>query len=207
MQAVIRECGFPLAAPSANRSSELSPTTAAHVEKQLGDRIALIVDGGAAQVGIESTVLDLSVHPPRILRPGMVHEESLLAVAGQLATGAGDEERVLKSPGRLRRHYSPKARLVILAWADEKELRRKVGGLGIDPSRLFVVSHTRVPSGEGWGGVSVIPHDAEAFARALYAELYQCDEAGAELIVVEMPPENGEWRAISDRLNRAATSS
>src|SRR5262249_8694147 len=85
IQAVIRECGFPLAAPSANLSNHVSPTNAAHVRKQLGNRIQLIVDGGQSQVGIESTVLDLSTSPPRVLRPGMIHETALLAVIGELA--------------------------------------------------------------------------------------------------------------------------
>ena len=84
IQAVIRECGFPLAAPSANLSSRVSPTNAEHVRQQLGGKIPLIVDGGQSQVGIESTVLDLTVSPPRILRPGMIHAESLAAVCGEV---------------------------------------------------------------------------------------------------------------------------
>ena len=80
IQAVIRECGFPLAVPSANLSGCVSPTNAGHVRKQLGGKICLIVDGGQSQVGIESAVFDLTVSPPQILRPGMIHEESLLAV-------------------------------------------------------------------------------------------------------------------------------
>ncbi|HVY70514.1 MAG TPA: L-threonylcarbamoyladenylate synthase, partial [Verrucomicrobiae bacterium] len=82
MQAVIRACGFPLAAPSANLSNQISPTNAEHVREHLAGKIPLIVDGGQAQVGIESTVLDISVEPPRLLRPGMIHAESLLAVTG-----------------------------------------------------------------------------------------------------------------------------
>jgi L-threonylcarbamoyladenylate synthase len=84
IQAVIRECDFPLAAPSANLSNSISPTNVEHVRKNLGGKIPLIVDGGQSQVGIESTVLDLTVSPPRILRPGMIHAESLAAVCGQV---------------------------------------------------------------------------------------------------------------------------
>ncbi|HWX22184.1 MAG TPA: L-threonylcarbamoyladenylate synthase, partial [Candidatus Binatia bacterium] len=123
IQAVIRECGFPLAAPSANLSNQVSTTNARHVRKQLGARIVLIVDGGQSQIGIESTVLDLSVFPPRLLRPGMIHEPALLAVTGKLAVGGAQQEQVLKSPGLLQRHYSPSARLVIWPWQDESELR------------------------------------------------------------------------------------
>lgn len=81
IQAVIRECGFPIAAPSANLSNQLSPTNAEHVRKSLGDRIPMIIDGGQSQIGIESTVIDLSISPPRVLRPGMIHTESLTAVS------------------------------------------------------------------------------------------------------------------------------
>src|SRR5580692_8600177 len=83
MQAVIRECDFPLAAPSANLSNQISPTNAAHVQKQLDGKIPIIVDGGQSAVGIESSVLDLSVRPPQILRPGMIRAASLAAVCGE----------------------------------------------------------------------------------------------------------------------------
>jgi L-threonylcarbamoyladenylate synthase len=214
MQAVIRACGFPLAAPSANLSNQLSPTNAEHVRKQLGKRILLIVDGGQCQVGIESTVLDLTVTPPRVLRPGMIHEQALLAVTGQLASGSGRSAKVLRSPGLLRKHYSPKARLVVWSWQDEGELRARSAALSgrlsdesgssSPKANVCVIAHSRIPSGRGFLRVAVIPHDAEAFARSIYAELHECDEAGAELIVVEAPPETDEWRAIADRLNRAA---
>ena len=207
IQAVVRECGFPLAAPSANLSNRISPTNAEHVRSQLGDKIRLIVDGGQSQVGIESTVVDLTTHPPQILRPGMVHEESLMAVMGALKhsiLGEG-EGRALRSPGQLQKHYSPKARLVVLNWSDDSELRSRAGRYAPTLSGCHVIAHTNIPSGEGFGCVSVIPHDAEAFARAFYAELHRCDDAGAELIVVESPPAAAEWRAISDRLQRASS--
>jgi len=204
IQAVIHECGFPLAAPSANLSNRVSPTNAEHVRKSLGDKIRLIVDGGQAQVGIESTVLDISSVPPRLLRPGMVHEQALLAVTGELAVGISQSPEVLKSPGLLRKHYSPKAKLVVWSWRDEAELRVRSAECGVRSARVHVVAHTRIPAGAGFGRVSVIPHDPAAFARAFYAELHQCDEAGAELIVVEALPDGPDWRAIADRLRRAA---
>ncbi|MGO8927456.1 MAG: L-threonylcarbamoyladenylate synthase [Limisphaerales bacterium] len=204
IQAVIRECGFPLAAPSANPSNRVSPTIAEHVRKSLGGKIRLIVDGGQAQVGLESTVLDISGWPPRLLRPGMIHEQALLAVTGELVLGASEGPEVLKSPGLLRKHYSPKAKLVVWSWTDEAELKMRSAECGVRSSRVHVVVHTRIPAGTEFGRVSVIPHDAAAFARAIYAVLHQCDEAGAELIVVEALPDAPEWRAIADRLRRAA---
>lgn len=201
MQAVIAACDFPLAAPSANLSNQLSPTSAEHVRKQLDGRIPLIVDGGQSNVGIESTVVDVSGVPPRLLRPGMIHDEALLAVTGELATGG--PEGVLRSPGLLRKHYSPRARLRILRWQSDAELRAQQTGRA-PCGRTCVVAHTHVPGGTDWLRVAVVPHDAEAFARALYAELHQCDDVGAEEIIVEAPPATAEWRAISDRLARGA---
>jgi L-threonylcarbamoyladenylate synthase len=175
------------------------------VLRQLGRKIPLVVDGGQAQVGIESTVLDLSVTPPSLLRPGMVHEQSLLAITGELAQGDASRPTVLKSPGLLRKHYAPRARLAIWCWRTDQELAALTDDSGTHKSKIHVISHSHVPSGQGFGRVAVIPHDAEAFGRAIYAELHQCDDAGADLIVVEALPETEEWRAIADRLNRAAT--
>jgi L-threonylcarbamoyladenylate synthase len=225
IQAVIRACDFPLAAPSANVSNQLSPTNAEHVKKSLGDKISLIVNGGQSHVGIESTVIDLTVRPPRLLRPGMIHAESLLAVTGELTLGFGDSEEVLRSPGLLKKHYSPKAKLKILSWRDEADLESQISGLKVQThprdtgaiqnrsqfklrnsnfATVHVIAHTQIPLSEKLGRISVIPHDPEAFARAIYAELHQCDEAGAELIVVESLPNTEPWRAVRDRLQRAA---
>jgi L-threonylcarbamoyladenylate synthase len=205
IQAVIRACGFPLAAPSANRANELSPTNPRHVQKSLGEKVPLIIDGGQSQVGIESSVLDLVSSPPRLLRPGMIHAESLLAVIGEgsLETGAGSSH-TLRSPGLLPRHYSPRARLVVLSWPDEAGLAARVSAFNLAREKIHVVAHTQIPLREKFGRVAVIPHDAEAYARALYAELHQCDEAGAELIIAEAVPTGGDWSGIADRLGRAS---
>jgi L-threonylcarbamoyladenylate synthase len=217
MRAVIEACGFPLAAPSANRSNELSPTTAAHVARSLSGRVGLIVDGGPCPVGIESTVLDLSVRPPRVLRPGTIHAESLCAVSGTIQGAAPEEARdasdradaatsaaPLRSPGQLPKHYAPQARLVLLSWRDEADLRRQLARSGHTLEGIHVVAHACVPSDTGLGGVSVVPHDPAAFARAIYAELHRCDAVDAELIVVETPPETSAWVGVLDRLKRAA---
>jgi L-threonylcarbamoyladenylate synthase len=206
IQAVIRECGFPLAAPSANLSNQISPTNAEHVRVQLAGKIPLIVDGGQSQVGIESTVLDLTVSPPKILRPGMIHAESLAAVSGEVTSDEWQVTRgeTLRSPGLLQKHYSPKAKLLVLKWNDDEELKAHLVTCHSSPVTCFIIAHTKIPGGFPAKNVSVIPHDAEAFARALYAELHRCDAAGAELIVVEAPPAAPEWAGIADRLRRAA---
>ena len=115
MQELIRTCRFPLAAPSANLSNHLSPTTAPHVQTQLAGRIPLVIDGGAAQVGIESTVVDLTGETLRVLRPGMVSAEAIAAVLLDVEVTSGNDEGTLKSPGQLKRHYAPNARLLAMA--------------------------------------------------------------------------------------------
>ena len=205
IQAVIRECGFPLAAPSANLSNHISPTNAEHVRRHLDGKLRLIVDGGQSQVGIESAVLDLTVAPPRVLRPGMIHEESLAAVCGKIQNSKFKiQNSALRSPGLLQKHYSPKAKLVMLPWLHDADLRHQLSTTHHQLSRTHLIAHTHIPSAAGFASVSVIPHDAEAFARALYAELHRCDAAGAELIVVEELPKTGEWEAIADRMRRAS---
>jgi L-threonylcarbamoyladenylate synthase len=205
MQAVICECDFPLAAPSANLSNRISPTNAAHVQNQLNGKIPAIVDGGQSGVGIESTVLDLTVSPPQILRPGMIHAESLAAAGMPVTTqSAAPQTGTLKSPGQLKKHYAPRAKLLVLNWNDEAELESKIRNSKGKMQNCHVIAHTHIPSAETFSHVSVIPHDAEAFARAIYAELHRCDEQGAQTIVVEAPPCTPEWSGIADRLRRAA---
>ena len=205
IQAVIRECGFPLAAPSANVSGGVSPTNAEHVHRQISGKIALIVDGGPSQVGIESTVFDLTVSPPQILRPGMIHAESLAVVVENIQHSTSNiQHPKLKSPGLLKKHYAPKAKLFVLNWRDDADLNSQLSMLNAQPLDCHIIAHTHIPSGEKFARVSVIPRDAEAFARAIYAELHRCDEAGAGLIVVEAPPESPEWSGIADRLRRAS---
>jgi len=203
VQAVIRECGFPLAAPSANLSSGISPTNAEHVLRSLGGSLPLIVDGGQSAVGIESTVIDLSEAGARVLRPGMIHEESLAAALGEEVM-RGSKGAHLRSPGLLPKHYSPRAKVAVLSWESNEELLRRAAHAGIDPARAVVIAYGCLPASAKWASVNLIPHDAEAYARALYAEWHRCDEEGARWIVMEAVPNTPEWRGIADRLRRAA---
>jgi L-threonylcarbamoyladenylate synthase len=132
----------------------------------------------------------------------MIHAESLAAVAGNIQHPTSNiQHPMLRSPGLLAKHYSPKAKLAVLQWHNDAELKSRITH---PASRIHVIAHSHIPAPENFANVSVIPHDAEAFARALYAELHRCDAAGAELIVVEAPPELPEWSGIADRLRRAA---
>jgi L-threonylcarbamoyladenylate synthase len=196
MQALIRRCGFPLAAPSANRSNEVSPTNVAHVTASLEARVELAIDGGQCQVGIESTVFDVLRN--RVLRPGMISAKELQAESSREIGG------VLKSPGLLEKHYSPRARIILAAWKAANETTDIILRGGGRLEKTCVIAHEIIPTDLRFASVAVIPHDAEAYARALYAELHRCDEAGAEIVLVEMPPSGPEWEGIRDRLRRAA---
>lgn len=205
MQAVIQECRFPIAAPSANLSNQVSPTTAEHVLSSLNGKLPLIVDSGPCAVGIESTVIDLSGAKPRILRPGMIHSAQIKKHLPELADSLDTaKSETLKSPGLLQKHYSPRARLLIAHWRDNDELLAFAKTISRDLSQVHVLAYDKIPTDEHFGRVSLIPHDPEAYARALYSELHQSDVLGAQFIIVEEPPATPEWEGVRDRLTRAA---
>ena len=204
MRAVIEQCGFPLAAPSANRANQLSPTATEHVLASLGGRIPLIVDAGPTSLGIESTVLDLSSPTPAILRPGMISAQQISQVLGRKVAAAPEQGPNLKSPGRLQKHYSPRARLVLASWRNDAELFGIARDAAVPSGAIHVIAYEQIPRANPFARVALIPHDPEAYARALYAELHRSDQLGAQLILVEAPPESPEWDGIRDRLTRAS---
>jgi L-threonylcarbamoyladenylate synthase len=179
--ALLRACGLPLAAPSANRSEEISPTTAQHVADSLGPYVddLLILDGGPCTVGIESTVVDVTGGSPVVLRPGMVVVDHL-----SLAQSAGVEPgpSIARSPGQRLRHYAPRKPLVVVRSDDSR----------------FSMQPT--------DGILLLPDSPAEAARVLYAELRRLDTAPQySRIVVIQPPAGPEWTALHDRLKRAAT--
>jgi L-threonylcarbamoyladenylate synthase len=186
-QAILAAAGVPIAAPSANRSGAISPTTAAHVAVSLGERVPLIVDGGPTWVGLESTVLDVGGAEPVLLRPGGLAVESIEAELGCKVESIGNSARPA-SPGMLERHYAPNARLRLNARA--AEAGEVLLGFGPDaPPDAANLS----PSG-----------DLEEAAANLFALLHRLDASDARLIAVMSIPERGLGRAINDRLRRAA---
>ena len=204
---VIELCDFPLAAPSANPANQLSPTTAEHVRQSLNGRIPLIVDAGPTSVGIESAVLDLTASRPAVLRPGMISAQQIGAVLDcevQVVQSSGTNSGALKSPGTLQKHYSPRARLVLATWNNDTELVQVATRHSQVLRQIHVIAYERIPCANPFGRIAVVPHDPEAYARALYAELHRSDELGAALILVEMPPSGDEWDGIRDRLLRAS---
>lgn len=206
MSALIQACGFPLAAPSANLSGQVSPTSAEHVIRGLSGRIPLVIDAGATVVGIESTVVDLVADPPRILRPGMIDVGQLRQVLPRLdELGLVDRES-LRSPGLLTQHYAPRAQLILLDWTSTHDLEQQLNAWCFPWQSVHVIAHTRVPDSSFPGRIVPAPNNAAGFARFLYAALHECDANGARLIVVERPPASPEWRGITDRLQRASTA-
>ncbi len=202
--ALLRAADLPLAAPSANRSGEVSPTTAAHVARSLGSRVPLILDGGPTTVGIESTVVDLSGPVPVLLRPGMIGREELARIVGPIVqpqSSAGPEE-ARPSPGMLDRHYAPRARLRFFESGSAREILQEIES--VRTSRGLVGALTRRLVLEGVDLVEQLPKGPAGYARELYGALHRMDEAGATLILVERPPDDPEWDAVRDRLERAA---
>jgi L-threonylcarbamoyladenylate synthase len=199
--ALLRAAGVPLAAPSANRSTELSPTRAEHVLRGLGGRIDLILDGGPTEVGLESTVLDVSRTPPRLLRPGMVTPSALEAVIGPIEQGKGAVEGPLRSPGMMPRHYAPRA--VMLCVAAGRQTPVLVADLVAAGHKVGWLSQSGYVGWEPpvyYRRMSAYP---AAYAAEYYGVLHELEEAGCERIVAELPPDTEEWRAIRDRLLRA----
>ena len=190
--ALLRETGRPLAAPSANRSGRVSPTTAAHVLEELGGRIAAILDGGPCSVGIESTVLDLSGPAPALLRPGAVTREELAQLIGPVA-GQSETGSAPRSPGMLESHYAPHLPLRL----EVREARPKEAllafGQGAAPGGF---AETRWLSRSG---------DLTEAAANLFASLRALDRPEFSAIAVMPIPERGLGAAINDRLRRAAS--
>ena len=200
--ALIRAADLPIAAPSANRFTEVSPTTADHVAQGLGDRIAMLLDGGPTDVGIESTVVDLSCDPPLLLRPGTLVRADLERVLG-VALGdpapvaRADEARA--APGMIERHYAPNAQVRLV---HTSELVQRIADAVAAGSHTgaIVISLPMVRDAY----LVQMPSDAAGYARALYAALHAVDDAHCEVVCIELPPSGAEWDGVNDRLRRAA---
>lgn len=208
---LIRLSGVPIAAPSANLSGRPSPTTADHVIRDLADRVDAILDAGPTDIGVESTVIDLTSEPPQVLRPGGVTVEELRAVVGEvdlhpLVTGAPIGDLVAKSPGMKYRHYAPRAKVVVVV-GEAGEIKQAVQLLAAHLRRRFRV---------GVLGTDGHRYEADALrdlgprsspsgaAQRLFRYLRELDDEGVDIIVAEGWPEEGIGLAIMNRLRKAA---
>ena len=194
--ALLHEFDGGLAAPSANRFGHVSPTTAAHVREEFGDAVAVVLDGGDCEVGIESTILDLSGEMPRILRPGRITHAQIEALVGPVAQG-GDAQSP-RASGTLEAHYAPRTALLLMprdALAAEARQQEALG------KRVAVLTMDELPA--GLRGLA-LPSQPDGYAHGLYAALRALDALGANLLLAQRPPDSADWLAINDRLRRSA---
>lgn len=202
---LLRAFGGGVAAPSANRFGRISPTTAEHVRQELGDRVPLILEGGACQVGLESTILDLSRDVPVILRPGAIGVDDIARVIGRRPRLRGEVEQAAEHAdaprvsGSLAAHYAPRTPLELLP-LDGIAARLREGDV--------VLARCPAPASLAAGVEWVVaPADPAAYGHDLYARLRELDESPSRRILVEAPLATPEWAAVADRLGRAAVGS
>ncbi|MDP3278520.1 MAG: L-threonylcarbamoyladenylate synthase [Deltaproteobacteria bacterium] len=199
--ALLRAAGVPVAAPSANRSSQLSPTRAAHVREGLDGRIDVLLDGGSCDVGLESTVLDLTQDPPVILRPGRITLQVLSAIVRDVKSHRALEipQGISRpSPGLDSKHYAPRAALsVVTRQGLSQALASALRPVGVVTVGPWLAAPADV-------FLYTLADDAESYARALYETLHALDRKGCKSIVCEAIPEGEHWDAARDRLRRAS---
>lgn len=182
---LLRVAGLPIAAPSANRFTQLSPTTAAHVREAFGEQTPFLLDGGECEVGIESTVIAVTKDGLEVLRPGMAMVKDAFA---SLENSDGGNRR---APGQHKKHYSPRTRVLLVSLG---QLPAEGRGAYLSPdSRPSKCATTKR-----------MPANSADYARHLYTVLHELDKQGLDWIAIEMPPDTAEWAAIRDRLTRAA---
>ena len=196
-QRVLDIAGVPIAAPSANRSESISPTLAEHVLASLGDRVDIILDGGPCEVGLESTVLDVTVDPPQILRPGMVTSARIAEVLGHELSTVTRPHEIARTPGAMPRHYAPKTpmRIVDDVWSTAAASSRRCAIIAWSVPQIDESGPHRV-----W----LLYDDPIEYAANLYLTLHEADAADVDEILVERVPYGDAWTAIRDRLARAA---
>lgn len=201
---LLQQFGGGIAAPSANRFCRISPTLAAHVEEELGAAVDLILDGGACQVGVESTIVDLSGLQPRLLRPGQISVEAINAVLHcELLlpeTLQHSTQAEIRAPGMLALHYAPDtaARMYVSG-----ELPELLTALQQSTKKIGLLHYTELTAGLTPGYVLRLPNNPEQYAQLLYSALRELDHQQLDLILIEQPPSNSLWRAINDRLSKA----
>lgn len=190
-----------IAAPSANRFGAVSPTTAQHVREELGCQVDLILDGGACEVGIESTILDLSRGEPVVLRPGPISPAQLALVLGQMPSvlTTADAPRV---SGALESHYAPHTPMRLLV---REQMRDYLNAAHQRGERCGVIAFSLPETAEKPHSWRQLPSTPDAYAQAIYATLRELDVMGLDVMVTEAVPDTPGWAAIADRLRRAAS--
>ena len=201
--ALIRASKRPIAAPSANASGRPSPTSAAHVLEDLDGRVDLILDGGNTQIGIESTVLDVTISPPAILRPGWITREMLSEIIGTVDVTSADED-LRRSPGTRHQHYSPRAPVILVEQASP-ELLERVCRDQLKQGSIVFIGHTPLRINDPSFSEICLGLHAGDYAHSIYAALRDADKKDPHAIVVEGIGDTGEGLAVMDRLRRASS--
>ena len=203
---LIRELNESIAAPSANRSGRPSPTSARYVHEELGESVDFILDGGPCEVGLESSVLDLTSYPPRILRPGAISAESLRAVIGEV-TPYSEKHQSASSPGQRYAHYAPALKLVFVETNEWQDVLREALQLG---KRVGTISIYKGGKAEDFLPLRLtytkVMADLADYAKNLFSAFYEAEAAGVEILFVEKVAKEGLGVAIMDRLERAAAT-
>ncbi len=199
--ALLRAAGVPIAAPSANRSTGISPTTAEHVLKSLDGRIDLVLDGGPTGFGIESSIVDVTRSPAVLLRHGaialgVIAQHTPAIDRGGAVVAAGDRAA---APGSQARHYAPRAEVRLLA---AEAVRGEVASLRARGRRTGALE--RAPGTVGDGPCEALPDDPAGYAAGLYAALHRLEDEGCDVIVIAAVPEGDAWAAARDRIRRAS---
>ncbi|SJM91313.1 L-threonylcarbamoyladenylate synthase [Crenothrix polyspora] len=204
---LLREFGGGIAAPSANRFCRISPTQAAHVAEELGDAVDLILDGGACEVGVESTIIDLSGNTPRLLRYGYITVEQIQAVLQTELIVPGNAKQIpsdeIRAPGMMAVHYAP---LTTALLCPSDHLQNLINTLTSENKKIAVMSYQTSITETSQIYVIKMPATAETYAQYLYAALRELDHQQHDVIVVEQPPTGAQWSAINDRLEKATLS-
>ena len=193
-----------IAAPSANRFGRISPTTAAHVREELGDRVPLVLDGGACPVGIESTILDLSRGVPVLLRPGAIGAADIARVLGRAPGTAVPQAETPRVSGSLAAHYAPRTPLQLVS---SDGLLFALRNALVAGEKVAVLAPTAQAISHDLVSWKQSPAEPAGFAHDLYASLRELDALGCVRILVQQPPAGEAWLAINDRLRRAAAGS
>jgi len=205
---LLRAFNGPLAAPSANRTTELSPTRPEHVIKGLDGRVGLVLDGGPTRDGIESTIINLATTPPIVLRPGPISVAELEKAAGRVDVffGAIEHGKAQAAPGMSIRHYAPKAQLSVHELGELMETLDALAGRGDGRiAAIFFGEDISVPSDLHGCIIKRLPGDPVGAMASIYAALHDLDSIGCQRVLVQEPPQSGEWLAMRDRLSRAAS--
>jgi L-threonylcarbamoyladenylate synthase len=196
-----------IAAPSANKFGHVSPTTAQHVRDEFGTELDCILDGGQSEVGIESTILDLSrmaTHGPVLLRPGQIGVQRIAEVLGVMP--ASPDAAAPRASGTLEAHYAPRTPVALVP---SGELRTTLTALQAMGKKAGLMRHSTVAQNDMPAGAFhlLLPAAPSGYAHDLYAALRTLDAAQADIILIETPPADGDWQAVNDRLRRAAHDS